>query len=113
MEFITGKHISRRTMLHGMGATIGVPLLDAMVPAGRLWASTPAAASANATRLVCIEQVHGAAGCNEVGASLNLWAPATVGRDFDLTPSQPAPVGAVPGLPDDHQQHRLEDGGGV
>ena len=71
MEFITGKHISRRTMLRGMGATISVPLLDAMVPARRLWASTSAAASANATRLVCIEQVHGAAGCNELGASLN------------------------------------------
>ena len=92
MEFITGKHISRRTMLRGMGATISVPLLDAMVPARRLWASTSAAASANATRMVCIEQVHGAAGCNELGASLNLWAPAAVGRDFDLTPSSLRPL---------------------
>ena len=92
MEFITGKHISRRTMLRGMGATMGVPLLDAMVPARSLWASTSAAASANAKRLVCIEQVHGAAGCNELGASLNLWAPATVGRDFDLTPSSLRPL---------------------
>ncbi|MCH7489560.1 MAG: DUF1552 domain-containing protein [Gemmatimonadetes bacterium] len=92
MEFITGKHISRRTMLRGMGATMGVPLLDAMVPARRLWASTSAAASANATRLVCIEQVHGAAGCNELGASLNLWAPAAVGHDFDLTSSSLRPL---------------------
>ncbi len=92
MEFITGKHISRRTMLHGMGAAVGLPLLDAMVPARRLWANTSAAQSANKTRLVCIEQVHGAAGCNELGASLNLWAPAAEGRDFDLSPSSLLPM---------------------
>lgn len=87
MELITGKHISRRTMLHGMGAAIGLPLLDAMIPARRVWASTSAARSANRTRLVCIEQVHGAAGCNELGASLNLWAPAVEGPEFDLSPT--------------------------
>ena len=92
MEFITGKHISRRTMLHGMGAAVGLPLLDAMIPARRLWADTSAAQSANKTRLVCIEQVHGAAGCNELGASLNLWAPAAVGRDFDLSPTSLRPL---------------------
>jgi len=92
MEFITGKHISRRTMLHGMGAAVGLPLLDAMIPAKRLWADTYAAQSASKTRLVCIEQVHGAAGCNELGASLNLWAPAAEGRDFDLSPSSLRPL---------------------
>ncbi|MCZ6918221.1 MAG: DUF1552 domain-containing protein [Gemmatimonadetes bacterium] len=92
MEFITGKHISRRTMLHGMGAAVGLPLLDAMVPARSLWANTSAAKSAERTRLICIEQVHGAAGCNELGAELNLWAPAAVGRDFDLAPSSLKPL---------------------
>jgi hypothetical protein len=87
MHFITGKHISRRTMLRGMGASLGLPLLDAMIPARRLWASTPAAAAVNGTRLVCIEQVHGAAGCNDLGASLNLWSPKVTGRDFDLSPT--------------------------
>ena len=29
MNYITGKHISRRTMLQGMGAAVGLPLLDA------------------------------------------------------------------------------------
>jgi len=87
MHFITGKHISRRTMLRGMGASLGLPLLDAMIPARRLWASTPAAAAVNGTRLVCIEQVHGAAGCNDLGASLNLWSPKATGRDFDLSPT--------------------------
>ena len=85
MKFITGKHISRRTMLRGMGASLGLPLLDAMIPARRLWASTSAATPG--TRLVCIEQVHGAAGCNDLGASLNLWSPKATGRDFDLSPT--------------------------
>ena len=35
MHFITGKQLSRRTFLHGVGATVGLPLLDAMVPAGK------------------------------------------------------------------------------
>ena len=31
--FITKKALSRRTFLRGMGATLALPLLDAMVPA--------------------------------------------------------------------------------
>ena len=85
MEFITGKHISRRTVLRGMGATVALPFLDAMVPARRLWAKMKA--ELDSTRLVCIEMVHGAAGSNEWGATQNLWSPAAVGRDFDLSPS--------------------------
>ena len=87
MQFITGKHISRRTLLRGMGASLGLPLLDAMIPARRLWASTSASAAGAGTRLVCIEQVHGAAGCNDLGASKNLWSPKATGRDFDLSPT--------------------------
>jgi hypothetical protein len=85
MEFITGKHLPRRTFLQGMGASVALPFLDAMVPAGRGWSS--AAAELDATRLVAIEMVHGAAGCNEWGATQNLWAPGDVGRDFDLSPT--------------------------
>ena len=88
MEFITGKRIERRTFLRGMGATVALPFLDAMVPAGRL----SAAAAPDATRLVAIEMVHGAAGSNEWGATQNLWAPAAVGRDFDLAPSALLPL---------------------
>ena len=33
MDYITGKHIPRRTFLRGMGATVALPLLDGMVPA--------------------------------------------------------------------------------
>jgi hypothetical protein len=36
MDFITGKHLPRRTFLQGMGATVALPFLDAMVPTGRL-----------------------------------------------------------------------------
>ena len=90
MEFITGKHISRRTVMRGMGATIALPFLDSMAPAGRLWAKMKA--KIDRTRLVCIEMVHGAAGSNEWGASQNLWAPAKVGRDFDLGPSALSPL---------------------
>ncbi|MFB3113274.1 MAG: DUF1552 domain-containing protein [Gemmatimonadales bacterium] len=90
MEFLTGKHISRRTVLRGLGATVALPFLDAMVPARKLWGKTQA--MIDRTRLVCIEMVHGAAGSNEWGATQNLWSPAEVGRNFDLTPSSLKPL---------------------
>ena len=85
MEFITGKHIPRRTFVRGMGATVALPFLEAMIPAGRVWSRVTD--DALPTRLVAIEMVHGAAGCNEWGATQNLWSPEAVGRDFDLAPT--------------------------
>jgi hypothetical protein len=67
-----------------MGATVALPFLEAMVPAGRLGAA--AAAGADKTRLVCIEEVHGLPGCNEWGATQLLFAPATTGKDFEIIP---------------------------
>jgi hypothetical protein len=87
MAFITGKHVPRRTVLRGLGATVALPFLDAMVPARRLWSKTASAASLDRTRVVCIEMVHGAAGSSEWGASQHLWSPAEAGRAFDLTPT--------------------------
>ncbi len=91
MHFLTGRTIGRRTFLRSAGATVALPLLDAMFPAGRVRAgaraSGGAAAGATAdppTRLICIEEVHGVAGCNEWGEAQHLFAPATVGRDFEL-----------------------------
>jgi hypothetical protein len=84
MNFITGKHLPRRSFLRGTGAAVALPFLDAMVPASRLFASER---RATPTRLVCIEEVHGLPGCNEWGAKQNLFAPATVGRDFELVPA--------------------------
>ena len=90
MQFITGRHIPRRTFLRGMGATVALPFLDGMVPAGR--GASKVLAQSSPTRLVAMEFVHGAAGCNEWGATQNLWAPAATGRDFDLSPSALLPL---------------------
>src|SRR6266513_593876 len=86
---VTKRHLSRRTVLKGMGVTVALPLLDAMVPAGTAWAKT---ALGSKLRLVCLEMVHGAAGSTAYGMTHNLWAPAAVGRDFDLTPGSLAPL---------------------
>src|SRR5215469_14584875 len=86
--FITKKHLSRRTVLKGMGATIALPFLESMLPA-----MTPTAAAApNRTRLVCIENVHGAAGSTKFGVEKNLWAPAAEGREFDLSKGNLVPL---------------------
>ncbi|MBI1873934.1 MAG: DUF1552 domain-containing protein [Acidobacteria bacterium] len=92
MTFIAGKHVPRRTVLRGLGATVALPFLDAMVPARGLWTRTARAASLDRTRLVCIEMVHGAAGSNEWGATQHLWAPAETGRSFDLAPGALGPL---------------------
>ena len=42
MHFITGKHVSRRTFVRGMGATVALPFLDAMAPALTATSRTPA-----------------------------------------------------------------------
>ncbi len=90
--FITGTHIPRRTFLQGMGAAVALPLLDAMIPAGRLAAATRA--EMDATRLVAIEMVHGAAGASPYGLQQNLWSPAGLGRDFDLAGTSLEPLEA-------------------
>jgi hypothetical protein len=86
MSFITGKHFPRRTFLRGMGATVALPFLDAMVPAGRVFAK---ARATERTRLVCIEEVHGLAGCNNWAATKFLYAPEHTGRNFTLVPDNP------------------------
>jgi hypothetical protein len=88
-SFLTKKRMSRRTVLKGMGVTVALPFLDAMVPAGTAFAKT---ASAGKTRLSCIEMVHGSAGSTQIGIAKNLWAPAAVGREFDLSPGSLSPL---------------------
>ena len=68
MEFITGKHLDRRTFLRGMGASLALPYLDAMVPAGRM-SGAVTRANESRTPMIAIEEVHGLAGCNEWGAT--------------------------------------------
>jgi len=81
---LLGSHIPRRTFLRGMGAAVALPFLDAMRPAGALAAMTGISREADPARLVAIEMVHGAAGANELGSSLNLWAPAATGRTYEF-----------------------------
>ena len=83
--FITGTHLPRRTMLKGLGATLALPLLDAMQPASVV--AQTAAARARKVRLVAIEMVHGSAGSTQFGIAQHLWAPAATGRSFDLGPT--------------------------
>jgi hypothetical protein len=89
VSFITGKHMPRRTFLRGVGVTVALPFLDAMVPAGALAAGSSQKASSDRTRLLCIEEVHGLAGCNNWGATKFLYAPETTGRTFTLVPDNP------------------------
>jgi uncharacterized protein DUF1552 len=81
---ITNKHLSRRTVLKGMGVTMALPLLEAMVPARNVLG---AAAANKKVRFVAVEMVHGSAGSTAFGIKKNLWAPSQVGRDFDLSPT--------------------------
>jgi uncharacterized protein DUF1552 len=73
--FITRKHLSRRTVLRGVGVSIALPLLDAMIPA-----STALAATAAKSRpfLGFFYLPH--------GAIMENWTPTAAGRDFPLSP---------------------------
>ena len=87
--FITKKHISRRTVLRGMGVAVSLPLLESMLPAQTPMSQTAANAPAN---LAAIEIVHGAAGSSPYGIEKNLWAPVAEGNEFDLAPSSIRPL---------------------
>jgi len=73
--FITKMHLSRRTFLRGAGVTIGLPLLDAMVPA---WTALAQTAASPKPRMGFLYMPH--------GAIMEQWTPAAVGKDFELTP---------------------------
>jgi Protein of unknown function (DUF1552) len=73
--FITKKHLPRRTFLRGMGATVALPLLDAMVPARTLLART---AASPAPRLGFVYLPH--------GAIMDKWTPAAEGAGFEFSP---------------------------
>jgi hypothetical protein len=85
---ITKKHLSRRAVLRGMGVTMALPFLEAMVPARTAFAST----TAGKTRLACIEMVHGSAGATAIGLTKHMWSPAATGTSFDLSPSSLSPL---------------------
>jgi hypothetical protein len=67
-----------------LGVTLGLPLLDSMVPAQTPLRKT---AAVPRTRLACIEMVHGAAGSTGEGTNKHYWAPAQTGADFEWSQS--------------------------
>jgi hypothetical protein len=71
--FISKKHLPRRTFLQGVGASLSLPLLDAMVPAGTALAQT---AAAPAPRFGFFYFPH--------GAVMDQWTPVSAGTGFDL-----------------------------
>ena len=73
--FITKKHLSRRTFLRGAGVAVGLPFLDAMVPAWTVLAQTAAAAK---PRMGFMYLPH--------GAIMEHWTPAAEGANFELSP---------------------------
>src|SRR6185369_4249619 len=73
--FITRKCISRRTALKGMGVSLSLPFLTAMVPAATALAKTAAAPK---PRLGFFYFPH--------GAIMEKWTPAKNGRDFEMSP---------------------------
>jgi len=72
--FISKRHLSRRTLLRGMGVSISLPLLDSMLPAQTPLAKTAANPK---SRLACIYVPH--------GAIMGKWTPATEGAGFEFT----------------------------
>ena len=90
MSFNTKKYLSRRTMLRAAGVSLGLPFLDAMVPAQTPLHKT---AAQPRPRLACLEMVHGSAGSTIEGTRKAYWIPAKQGRDFEmpfsLTPLEP------------------------
>src|SRR5690606_37244882 len=73
--FITRKHLPRRTVLRGIGAAVGLPLLDAMIPAATAIAQT---AAAPRPRMGFFYFPH--------GAIMDKWTPAGTGSNCALTP---------------------------
>jgi hypothetical protein len=71
--FVTRKHLPRRTFLRGLGATVALPLLDAMIPARTALAATAAKAM---PRMTFVYFPH--------GAIMDDWTPKAEGRDFEL-----------------------------
>ena len=71
---ITGKHLSRRTILRGLGAMVALPALDAMTPA---LAAAAGRKTASPLRLAFAYVPN--------GVTMEQWTPAAEGASFELT----------------------------
>jgi hypothetical protein len=72
MSFLSAKALPRRTILRGLGVSVGLPLLDAMFPAGVRAAAKPV------HRFQAFYVPNGMA--------MEYWSPKTEGREFELSP---------------------------
>jgi hypothetical protein len=82
--FISKKHLSRRTVLRAAGVSLGLPLLDAMIPAATALAQTAAAPQLRAGFFYI---PHGAIMWNTpYGPEMDHWTPSGAGADFKLSP---------------------------
>ena len=72
--FITKKHLPRRTVLRGLGATLALPLLDGMVPAYAALRTT----AANPVRRLGAFYVPN-------GMEMRAWVPQGKGHEFELS----------------------------
>src|SRR5262245_37401488 len=70
----TSKHLSRRTMLRGMGAAIALPFLDSMTPA---FSSLASAATPRIRRLGVVYVPN--------GMNMGQWTPAGPGGSLEMT----------------------------
>jgi len=73
--YITKKHVSRRTVLKGIGVGIALPLLDAMNPAATVWAQTPAGSTPK--RFAFVGFPH--------GAVMDRWSPKQSGTGYEMS----------------------------
>ena len=107
MSFITGKHLPRRTFLRGLGATVALPFLDAMVPARGLFAGTADGR---------VARPH-APGLHRDGArprpAATRGAPSSTcgrrrrpGATSTSAPTSLSPLEPLPQAPDHRQRHR-------
>ncbi|HEY1239803.1 MAG TPA: DUF1552 domain-containing protein [Bryobacteraceae bacterium] len=74
--FIFKKHVPRRTVLKGAGAAVALPLLDAMFPATRALADTPAGKTIK--RFAFVGFPH--------GAIMDRWSPKETGTNYTMSP---------------------------
>ncbi len=80
--FITKKHLSRRATLKGLGVSVALPLLDAMIPAATALAAT---AAAPRIRTGFFYIPHGAIMDNTpLGKEVDAWTPSGEGASFKL-----------------------------
>src|SRR5437870_13509157 len=73
--FITKKHLSRRTFLHGAGVTVALPFLEAMVPAQTPLARTAANPRAKFGFIYV-----------PMGSIMKQWIPEQGGVGFEFSP---------------------------